>query len=300
MTKLARRLAGVLCVGLFPACAPSGPAREHVEALFALDSKRVPIPPASPAVVALGAELFRRGCQSCHDLASHGQDGKNHQASRTSSQPARNTPTVYDAARQVAHGWDGTVSDLGKLVRRELALRLDLHDDADVVAWARRAVPSANPTTQEEVTRTLLGFLCTLRSVGRWDRYVEGDDSELSPAERAGARTFLDLGCAACHGGRNLGGGSAHKLGATHPYPSSDLGRAGLTQRDEDRFVFRAPMLRRVAHTGPYLHDGSVPTLDAMIRLMAWHELGKEVTDEQVAAVGAFLRAVGDLETPPK
>lgn len=281
-------------------CSPVGPSREHVAALFTLDNRRVPGPPAAPEVVALGAELFRHGCQSCHDLATHGQDGKSHGVSEDGIPPPRNTPTVYDAARQVAYGWNGVVSDLAEMVREELRVRLDLREDLQVVAWAGNAVPTASTARPEQVTQALVGFLGTLRSVGRWDRYVEGDDAAFTPAEKAGARTFLELGCAACHGGRNLGGASAHKLGAAHPYPGTDLGRANTTKRDEDRFVFRAPMLRRVAHTAPYLHDGSVPSLDAMIRLMAWHELGREVTDAQVAAVAAFLRAIGDLGTMVK
>jgi cytochrome c peroxidase len=60
--------------------------------------------------------------------------------------------------------------------------------------------------------------------------------------------------------------------------------------------VFKVPGLRNIAVTGPYLHDGSIPTLESMVQLMVRDQLGKELNDEQVDDIVTFLRALtGEL-----
>ena len=127
--------------------------------------------------------------------------------------------------------------------------------------------------------------LASWRSRGRWDRYVEGDDAALTPAERDGLVAFVDAGCATCHAGRNLGGRSAHVLGLAEPLPG------------HERQQYRAPMLRHAARTGPYLHDHSLARLDDTVRLMARHELGRTLADADVRAIVTFLHAT--TETDP-
>ena len=68
-----------------------------------------------------------------------------------------------------------------------------------------------------------------------------------------------------------------------------DLGRAASTKKDEDRYVFRVPMLRNVARTAPYFHDGSVERLDAAVKIMASVQLGRQLDDAAVADIVAFL-----------
>jgi cytochrome c peroxidase len=75
-----------------------------------------------------------------------------------------------------------------------------------------------------------------------------------------------------------------------------DRGRFELTQKNEDYMVFRVPSLRNVAMTGPYLHDGSLTSLNEVVRMMARHQIGKELTDAQIAAIITWLGALtGEL-----
>lgn len=254
------------------ACADPGPGRDHVDALFALDPRALPAVVATPAQRQLGAELFTRrlgaaACSDCHDPAGRGQDGRSH---------GRNTPALVDVSRQLVFGWDGGATDLRDVVARELRERCGVDDVAAAAA----------------LTAHLDGW----RTRGRWDRYVEGDDAALSAAERRGLATFIELGCAACHAGRTLGGRSRHKLGAAEPFATADTGLHAVTGREEDRFFFKAPMLRLAAKTGPWLHDGSIDDLREVVRLMARHELGKIASEEQVDAIVLFLQAVADVD----
>ena len=121
--------------------------------------------------------------------------------------------------------------------------------------------------------------LTTWRSRGRWDRYVEGDDAALTAEERDGLAAFLESGCATCHAGRNLGGRSTHMLGLAEPLPG------------HERRLYRAPMLRHAARTGPYLHDHSIVRLDDAVRQMARHELGRTLDEATVRAIVTFLHA---------
>jgi cytochrome c peroxidase len=68
-----------------------------------------------------------------------------------------------------------------------------------------------------------------------------------------------------------------------------DVGRFAMTKKEEDRHVFRVPMLRNIAKTAPYFHDGSVDRLDRAVRIMAVVQLGRTLDDAEVAAIVAFL-----------
>ena len=77
-----------------------------------------------------------------------------------------------------------------------------------------------------------------------------------------------------------------------------DEGRYAITKKEEDRYVFRVPMLRNVAKTAPYFHDASVDRLDRAVRIMAAVQLGRTLDDDTVANIVAFLESLtGDV--PP-
>ncbi|HEX7023559.1 MAG TPA: cytochrome C biogenesis protein CcsA, partial [Gemmatimonadales bacterium] len=116
-------------------------------------------------------------------------------------------------------------------------------------------------------------------------------------AEKRGLKVFLETGCQACHNGAYLGGRTYQRLGLARPWPNTtDVGRLRVTQARADSMVFKVPSLRNIAKTPPYFNAGSVPSLDEGARLMARHQLGKELTREQVASLMTFLQALtGDV-----
>jgi cytochrome c peroxidase len=117
----------------------------------------------------------------------------------------------------------------------------------------------------------------------------------LSVQALKGLDLFLETGCTACHNGPALGGLVYQKSGLIKPYENSeDLGRYSVTKDDDDKFKFKVPSLRNVALTGPYFHDGRIPTLDLAVVKMADMQLGRELTDEETALLRAFLNALSD------
>lgn len=222
----------------------------------------------------------------------------------------RNAPSVYNAAGQAAQFWDGraaTVEEQAKgpvLNPKEMAMP----DSGAVLAHMlaspeyraafRRAFPSQrDPISYDNIGRAIGAFERGLVTPGRWDRYLAGDASALSPSEERGAAIFVHAGCAGCHGGSYVGGGSFQKLGLVQPWPSlADSGRIRITHRASDLYVFKVPSLRNVEKTGPYFHDGAVASLDSAILLMGRHQLGIELTAAERADIRAWLSSLtGEL-----
>lgn len=140
------------------------------------------------------------------------------------------------------------------------------------------------PISITNVTRAIAAFERTLMSGGSaYDRYEHGDSSALSPAARRGAEMFFGekLECFHCHGGfaftnttdyqgkgfpeiefHNTG---LYNLGGTGAYPAANPGLKEHSGRADDMGKFKAPTLRNIALTAPYMHDGSIRTLDEVI-----------------------------------
>ena len=147
-------------------------------------------------------------------------------------------------------------------------------------------------------------YQATLTTPAAFDRYLAGDDSALSARQQNGLRAFISTGCAGCHNGPHLGGMAFHRFGLVKNYwletgsDKLDVGRFAVTKKEEDRYVFRVPMLRNVAKTAPYFHDGSVDRLDRAVRIMASVQLGRTLDDTTVTDIVAFLESLTG-EVPP-
>ena len=156
----------------------------------------------------------------------------------------------------------------------------------------------AEPLSAKNYGRALAAYQATLTTPAAFDRFLAGDDGALTEEQKTGLRTFITLGCAHCHNGPNLGGTTLQKFGPAKDYwletgsKKIDQGRFSVTKKEEDRYVFRVPMLRNVAKTAPYFHDGSVDRLDRAVRVMANVQLGRELEDTAVAEILSFLEAL--------
>jgi len=155
--------------------------------------------------------------------------------------------------------------------------------------------PSYDPVTFVNVGNAIGAFERTLVTPSKWDEYLEGDDSALTDQQKAGLAKFLDTGCASCHRGVAVGGQRFEKLGAMKDWPTQqpdDHGRSVITKNPDDDYFFKIPSLRNIDKTGPYLHNGSVATLDEMVKMMALYQLGKTLTDDEAKSIVTFLKSM--------
>jgi cytochrome c peroxidase len=155
------------------------------------------------------------------------------------------------------------------------------------------------PVTYDNMAKAIGAFERGLVTPSPFDRLLAGDQTALTDAQKAGLTTFVQSGCTTCHTGPLLGGGMYQKLGLVTPWPNpSDAGRFDVTKNEADKQLFKVPSLRNIEETGPYFHDGSVATLDEAIRLMGHHQLGRELSPEQVGSIQTFLGSLtGELPT---
>ncbi len=105
-----------------------------------------------------------------------------------------------------------------------------------------------------------------------FDRYVAGDDTAFTDAQKRGGLLFYGgARCAQCHRGGLLSDQQFHNIASpqvgpgTDPTTSLDLGRFSVTGVPNTRFAFKTPILRNVAQTGPWMHSGAYTTLTAAV-----------------------------------
>jgi cytochrome c peroxidase len=223
--------------------------------------------------------------------------------------PALNSPTLYNVRYLFKLNWSGKFDALPEhldaLVHNPRVL--DTTWDAlitrlsDSSEWqqAFRGVFQSGPSV-DRVRRAIVEYeLSLVTPDAPFDRYLRGEENAISPDALLGYAHFKSHGCSSCHQGMLVGGNMFQRLGIMREYfgdaaepRASDVGRYEATGRVEDRHVFRVPSLRNVELTAPYLHDGSAPTLESVIRVMATYQLGRSLEPEQVQQLIAFLRSL--------
>jgi len=271
--------------------------------------------PTTPAKVDLGWRLYyetqlsangTQSCNTCHLLDAYGADGKSVSTGVTGAKGGRNAPTVYNAAGHIAQFWDGRAPDVEAQAKGPILnpIEMGMPSAGDVMArlgkipgyrdaFAAAFPGETNPMTYDNVGNAIGAFERQLLTPSRWDRFLGGDDAALTPAEKQGLNEFLATGCQGCHNGAFMGGQMFQRLGVVQPWPNkSDLGRYTVTKAPADSMVFKVPSLRNIAETGPYFNSGSVATLEEGVRLMARHQLGKELTPDQVASITTYLKTL--------
>ena len=248
-----------------------------------------------------------QSCNTCHQITQYGVDNKQTSVGALDEVGKRNSPTVYNAALQIAQFWDGRAADLKEqaksqiLNQNEMAMKsnreveIKLMSDPDYVKSFSKIYGIS--IRYDDIADAIAAFERTLISTGtsRFDKFQNGDLKALTVAEQRGLETFMNTGCASCHGGNLLGGKMFVKFGVINPYKNqTDQGRYELTKTESDRMSFKASSLRNVAMTAPYFHDGGEPTLKGAIKTMAWTQLGKELKEEELNDIESFLKTLTD------
>jgi cytochrome c peroxidase len=281
---------------------------------------------ANEARIRLGQVLFgdkrlsgpgTHACASCHDPALAFTDGVPLGRGAAGRVLARHTPALWNLAWGETFFWDGRAPTLedqalgpiesplemaGSVAKAAAAFR----DDPDMTARFAEAFPGEPRVEPRQILRALAAYERTLVSPPtRFDRWVEGEAAALTDEEKAGFALFRGkAGCANCHSGWAFTDRAYHDIGL----PGTDRGRGaqiGLAAADH---AFRTPSLRELTWTAPYMHDGSLPTLDAVLdhyekgvqprpSLSAdLHRL--DLTGDERLALLAFLGTLSS-ETPP-
>ena len=274
--------------------------------------------PVTPEKVRLGQMLYfdtrlskshTLSCNSCHMLDKYGVDGTATSVGHRGQKGTRNAPTVYNAANHFQQFWDGRATTVEaqatlpilnpvEMASSDTRVLATLKSIPEYVTAFEAAFPQSKPVvTMSNVGRALGAFERKLVTGSRWDKYIAGDLAALTAEEKHGLRVFLNSGCMVCHTGPQVGAAMFQKVGAVEPWPNqTDQGRYEVTKLAADKMMFKVPSLRNVEKTAPYFHDGSAATLEQAISMMGRHQLGLELSTDDVSAIATWMKSLtGEL-----
>ncbi|WP_156801010.1 cytochrome-c peroxidase [Oceaniovalibus guishaninsula] len=287
----------------------------------------VPVPSTVPAVadnpitpekIALGKALFFDprmsisgvfSCNSCHNLATGGDDNLPTSIGHGWQRGPRNAPTVLNSIFNSAQFWDGRAADLAEQAKGPVQAGVEMANTPEnliatlksmpqYVEWFQGSFPGRDdPVTFDNFAKAIEAYEATLITPAPFDAWLNGDDAALSDRQKEGLAIFMDAGCATCHGGVNLGGNGYYPFGLVEKpgadvLPETDTGRFQVTETAGDEYVFRAAPLRNIAVTAPYFHSGAVWDLNTAVGIMATSQLGADLNEDEIAAVTAFLQSL--------
>ena len=235
----------------------------------------------SPAKVQLGKQLFfdprlsgdnSTSCTSCHIPNRYSTDGLALGMGIEGTRLKLDTPTCLNVGFFKRLFWDGRATTLEQQALSPIQSPEEMNQDLTELETELQSIPTyvrqfkavfGSEPDRDAIAKALAAFQRTLVTrPSPLDRFLMGDKNALSKAAQEGLELFLgDAGCVKCHRGPLLSDNEFHRLRVS----GRDQGRAKVTGRKEDRFRFRTPSLRNIAETGPYMHDGSLKTLDDVV-----------------------------------
>jgi len=233
----------------------------------------MPVPESNPISedkIELGRRLFgdRRlsrdrsiSCATCHDPERAFSDARPVAIGIRRQIGRRNAPALINRGYGKAFFWDGRAATLEEQVLQPI-------QDRSEMDMALPEVSARVGLTTEEISHALASYVRSILSGDApYDRFVNGDRAALSLKQQDGLRVFRGKGnCTTCHVGPTFTDERFHNTGvAWRDGRFVDEGRSAVTGRIDDRGAFKTPTLREIARTAPYMHDGSLTTLDEVI-----------------------------------
>jgi len=274
----------------------------------------------TPAQIRLGEKLYfetalsinhTQSCNSCHNINNNGAGVDNLTVSigALNKKGQRNAPSIWNAGLHIAQFWDGRVKTLEQqapfplfnlnemAMPSESAVIKRLHNKGYFSLFTEAFPEQKNGINIKNLSQALGAFQRTLITRDRFDKYLTGNTNAISVEEENGLNVFIEKGCVACHNDAALGGQLFMKMGIVHPYPNKiDKGKAHVTGKLSDSYIFKVPSLRNVLNTAPYFHDGAATTIEQAIIDTGWHQLGIKLSTEEVTAIKQFFNTLNNLE----
>lgn len=305
-----------------PAAAPASaahaaapPTLEQLKANY-LRPTSVPAPADNPTTVAkahLGKLLFfdtrlsgsgAISCASCHNPSFGWEDAQVKGVGHKGGQLGRHTPTIIDVAWAEPLFWDGRAATLEDQAKGPLAAPAEMNMPHSDVIKKISSIPGyktqfaaaypGEPITIDVVAKAIAAYERTIVSgQAPFDRWLAGDEHAISASAKRGFMVFNTSGnCASCHSSWRLTDDGFHDIGL----PGDDIGRAkimpGLPILDH---AFKTPTLRNIVERAPYMHDGSLPTLEAVVEHYDHGFVQRASLSDQIKPLHLSARDKADL-----
>jgi cytochrome c peroxidase len=275
---------------------------------------------STPERVALGRQLFfdprlsgsgAMSCATCHAPERDWQDGIATAIGRDGRILARRTPTLLNAAWGFPFFWDGRADTL----EQQAVMPIEAPGEMNLPHAQAIARIAAIPSYREAFAQSYGGEGVTINTIGKaiaafertlvsgqapFDRWIAGDGRAISEEAQRGFILFnTSAGCSTCHAGWRFTDDGFHDIGVGR----DDEGRAGVMPGIEQlRFAFKTPTLRNIDQRAPYMHDGSLRTIEDVIDFYAARPVDRpslspdlrriELSAQDRAELVAFLRTL--------
>jgi len=278
--------------------------------------------PLTPEKIELGKMLYFEprlsksgliSCNTCHNIGLGGADFQQTSTGHAWQRGDRNAPTVFNSVYNIAQFWDGRAEDLLQQAKGPVQAGVEMNNTPEQVVKMLKSMPEyvqrftavfsgeKDPVTFDTMAKAIEAFEATLITPGSsFDQFLLGNLKALSNEQKKGLSTFIDKGCAACHGGINMGGSGYFPFGVVErpadDITSGDKGRFTFTGSASDQYVFKSPSLRNIELTTPYFHSGKVWCLKKAIAIMGSAQLGISLSETDVLEIEAFLKATNGVQ----
>jgi cytochrome c peroxidase len=276
----------------------------------------IPFPQQNPYTaekVTLGKKLFfdsrlsaanLLSCASCHSPAYGWGDGQPKGVGHGMKQLARRSPTIVNVAFGQIFMWDGRASSLEEQALGPISTEAEMNLPIDRLIEKLQGIPEYLPLfraafpkeglTPASIAQAIATYERTVVSgPAPFDAWIEGDETAISDAAKRGFELFNHkAACAACHSGWNFTDDSFHDTGLA----DQDMGRSKIVPGVlKMQHAFKTPGLREIARRGPYMHDGSLPTLAAVMDHYNNGGIDRPSRSDQIAPLGLSKQECDDL-----
>src|SRR6266571_6174990 len=276
----------------------------------------IPFPKDNPYSVekaSLGKKLFFDtrlsaanilSCSSCHSPAYGWGDGQPTGVGHGMKKLGRRSPTIVNAAFGQIFMWDGRASSLEEQALGPIRADVEMNLPIDQLIEKLKSISGYIPPFRaafpkeglapESIAKAIATYERTVVS-GRapFDVWIEGDEKAISEQAKRGFTLFnTKAGCSNCHSGWNFTDDSFHDTGL----PDGDIGRGKFFPSVVKMgHAFKTPGLREITRRGPYMHDGSVPSLEAVMDHYNNGGINRLSRSDQIKPLGLSKQEMGEL-----
>jgi cytochrome c peroxidase len=306
---------------IFAALVPLAAAAADKDPLkLPLGLKPVPVPadnPLTPEKVELGKQLYfdprlscddTVSCASCHDPKKGWSNGTPFATGVRSQVGGRSAPTIINAAYSELQFWDGRALRLEGQALGPIQNPIEMDHKLDDCVAKLNKIPGykqqfqkvfGTDVTSENISKAIASFERTVLSGNApYDKYKAGNHNVMSAAAERGMKLFFGKAhCSACHVGPNFTDESFHNVGVGMKAEKPDLGRYEVTKVVGDKGAFKTPTLREVARHAPYMHDGSLKTLEDVVEHYDKGGVSNAQLDEEIFPLKLSATEKSDLIT---
>ena len=263
--------------------------------------------------IALGKQLYfdprlsaddTISCASCHDPAKGWSNGEQFATGVGGKKGGRNSPTVINSAYYKFQFWDGRAGTLEEQALGPIQNPIEMNMTLEKVIEKLNGIPGykeqfqkvfQSDVTADGIAKSIAAFERTVLSGDApYDRFKAGDTAALSESAQRGMKLFFGkANCSACHSGPNFSDNGFHNIGLN----SEDVGRMAISKMPGDKGATKTPTLREIAKTAPYMHNGSLNTLEEVVEHYAKGGNNNPTQDEEVFALKLTPEQKADLVT---